>query len=253
MEYSINELSKIAKISTRTLRYYHEINLLEPKRINSSGYRIYGEYEIDKLQQILFYKSMGFKLEDIKNIVNSPSFDIMTALNNHKKELIRRREEIDLLIENVEKTINYKKGEIKMSNKEKFEAFKKDLINKNEEKYGEEIREKYGDSQVDNSSAKIMGMSEEEFKEFKELEKQIIETLKDAMEENNPSGEKAQKACELHKKWLCIYWDKYSKEAHVGVAQMYVYDERFKEYYDKHGDGLAEFLRDAIVEYTRDR
>ena len=56
MEYSINELSKIAKISTRTLRYYDEIDLLKPKRINSSGYRIYGEYEVDKLQQILFIK-----------------------------------------------------------------------------------------------------------------------------------------------------------------------------------------------------
>ena len=91
MEYSINELSKIAKISTRTLRYYHEINLLEPKRINSSGYRIYGEYEIDKLQQILFYKSMGFKLEDIKNIINSPFFFVFAALDNHKKELLKRR------------------------------------------------------------------------------------------------------------------------------------------------------------------
>lgn len=132
MEYSIHELSKIAKISTRTLRYYHEIDLLKPKRINSSGYRIYGENEVDKLQQILFYKSMGFKLEDIKSIVSSPSFDIMTALNSHKKELLKRREEIDLLIENVEKTISYKKGEIKMSDKEKFEAFKKDgyVLNK---------------------------------------------------------------------------------------------------------------------------
>ena len=136
LEYSIHELSKIAKISTRTLRYYHEIDLLKPKRINSSGYRIYGEDEVDKLQQILFYKSMGFKLEDIKSIVSSPSFDIMTALNSHKKELLKRREEIDLLIENVEKTISYKKGEIKMSDKEKFEAFKKDLVNKNEEEYG---------------------------------------------------------------------------------------------------------------------
>ena len=132
VEYSINELSKIAKISTRTLRYYHEIDLLKPKRINSSGYRIYGENEVDKLQQILFYKAMGFKLEDIRNIVNSPSFDIMLALDNHKKELIKRRDEIDLLIENVEKTISYKKGEIKMSDKEKFEGFKKESLDKNE-------------------------------------------------------------------------------------------------------------------------
>ena len=69
----------------------------------------------------------------------------------------------------------------------------------------------------------------------------------------DPSSKEAKALAELHKKWLCIYWDKYSKEAHAGVAQMYVCDERFKEYYDKHGEGLAEFLRDAIVEYTRDR
>lgn len=160
MEYSINELSKIAKISTRTLRYYHEIDLLKPKRINSSGYRIYGENEVDKLQQILFYKEMGFKLDDIKNIINSPSFDVMLALDNHKKELLKKRNEINLLIENVEKTISYKKGEVKMSDKEKFEGFKKDLVKQNEEKYGKEIREEYGDKQVDESNAKMLGLNE---------------------------------------------------------------------------------------------
>ena len=55
----------------------------------------------------------------------------------------------------------------------------------------------------------------------------------------------------MHKKWLCFYWDHYSKEAHAGLAQMYVYDERFKEYYDKYGEGLTEFLRDCILNYTK--
>ena len=223
MEYSIHELSKIAKISTRTLRYYHEIDLLKPKRINSSGYRIYGENEVDKLQQILFYKSMGFKLEDIKSIVSSPSFDIMTALNSHKNELLKRREEIDLLIENVEKTISYKKGEIKMSDKEKFEAFKKDLVNKNEEEY----------------------------RKFKDLENSIIEKLKEAMKENDPSREKAQEACELHKKWLGYSWNFYSKEAHRNLGEMYVADERFKKYYDDNQEGMSEFFRDALNIFTK--
>ena len=98
MEYSINELSKLAKISKRTLRYYDEINLLKPKRINSSGYRIYGDYEIDQLQQILFYKEMGFKLDEIREIITSPSFDILNALTNHKKELIEKRNQINLLM-----------------------------------------------------------------------------------------------------------------------------------------------------------
>lgn len=251
LEYSINELSKIAKISTRTLRYYHEIDLLKPKRINSSGYRIYGEEEVDKLQQILFYKSMGFKLEDIKDIINSPFFDIMTALDNHKRELLKRREEIDLLIENVEKTIKHKKGEIKMSDKEKFESFKKELVNKNEKEYGKEIREKYGNDKINESNKKILGLSEEEYTEFKKLEKEIIEKLKEAMEENNPVGKKAQEACELHKRWLEYSWNFYSKEAHRNLGEMYVADERFKKYYDEHKEGMAEFLRDALNIYTK--
>lgn len=82
------------------------------------------------------------------------------------------------------------------------------------------------------------------------LIKEIIEQLIAAKKIGDPSSKEAQALAELHKKWLSIYWDKYSKEAHAGVAQMYVCDERFKEYYDKHGEGLAEFLRDAIVEYT---
>lgn len=251
MEYSINELSKIAKISTRTLRYYHEIDLLKPKRINSSGYRIYGENEVDKLQQILFYKAMGFKLDNIKHIINSPSFDIMSALDNHKKELLKKREEINLLIKNVEKTISYKKGEIKMSNKEKFEGFKKDLVKQNEEKYGEEIREKYGDKQVNESNEKLLGLSEKEYKEFEQLAIDIIEKLKEAMEENNPSGQKAQEACELHKKWLGYSWNFYSKEAHRGLGEMYAADERFKKYYDKNKEGMAEFFKEALDIYTK--
>ncbi len=251
MEYSINELSNLAKISKRTLRYYDEINLLKPKRINSSGYRIYGDYEIDQLQQILFYKEMGFKLDEIREIITSPSFDILNALTNHKKELIEKRNQINLLIENVEKTISYKKGEIYMSNKEKFEGFKKELIDKNEEKYGNEIREKYGNKQVDDANKKMLGLSEEEYKEFEKLSQEIISKLEEAMEEGNPHGQKAQEACELHKKWLGYTWNFYTKEAHMGLGEMYAADERFKKYYDDNKEGMAEFFRDALKIYTR--
>lgn len=251
MEYSINELSKLAKVSKRTLRYYDEINLLNPKRINSSGYRIYGENEIDQLQQILFYKEMGFKLEEIRKIITSPSFEILNSLVNHKKEIIEKRNQINLLIENVEKTIAHKKGEIYMSNKEKFEGFKKELIDKNEEKYGKEIRKNYGNDQVDAANKKILGLSEEEYKEFESLSQEIIVKLKEAMEDGRPHGQKAQEACELHKKWLGYTWSFYTKEAHMGLGEMYVADDRFKKYYDDNKEGMAVFFRDALKIYTK--
>jgi len=240
----------MAGISARTLRYYDEIGILKPARINSSGYRIYGEREIDLLQQILFYREMGLPLEEIRDIISQPNFDMAEALEEHRRKLLEKREQLDLLISNVNKTIASMKGEITMSDKEKFQGFKKKMIEENEEKYGREIREKYGDETVEKSNAKLMGMSEEKYAETAKLAEEILETLKEAMKTGDPAGELAQKAAALHKKWLMAYWDNYSEEAHAGLVQMYVYDERFKAYYDKVQPGAAEFLSDAVMVFT---
>ena len=153
MEYTIQKLSQLAGISTRALRYYDEIDMLKPARINSSGYRIYGQAEVDKLQQILFYKELGIGLEEIKAIVTSPSFDGEKALLKHRQKLLEKRVQLDQLIANVDKTIAQKEGRIEMENKERFEGFKQQLVNENESKFGKEIREKYGNEQVDLSTS----------------------------------------------------------------------------------------------------
>lgn len=80
MQYTVQKLAKLAGISSRTIRYYDEIGILKPARINSSGYRIYGTEEVDLLQQILFYREFDVTLEDIKNIITSPSYNVETAL-----------------------------------------------------------------------------------------------------------------------------------------------------------------------------
>jgi len=250
MEYTVQRLAKIAGISSRTIRYYDEVGLLKPARISSSGYRIYGRKEVDRLQQILFYRELGFPIEKIKDIVDSPDFDEITALINHREQLISKRKQLDQLIQNVEKTILHKERGIYMTDKEKFEGFKQKLINENEEKYGKEIREKYGDDTVDAANKKLMNMSGEQYKEFEKLTRMILDTLEKAMETGDPAGELAQKACEMHKKWLSFTWDKYSPKAHAGLAQMYVDDGRFAEYYDKRKPGMAKFFRDAIYIYT---
>ena len=137
-----------------------------------------------------------------------------------------------------------------MSDKEKFEGFKQKMIDDNEKKYGKEIREKYGDEVVNRSNNKVKGMTEEQYQEVTQLATEVIDTLHAAVKTGDPAGELAQKAANLHRQWLCYYWDQYSKEAHVGVTQMYVDDERFKKYYDEKQPGGAEFLRDAVLIYT---
>lgn len=250
MEYTVQKLAKLAGVSTRTLRYYDEIGILKPARINSSGYRIYGQDEVDRLQQILFYRELEVSLESIRAIVTAPCYDGALALKEHREKLLEKRSQLNKLIANVDKTIACTEGRINMSDKEKFEGFKKQLIVDNEKKYGKEIRGKYGDDTVNKSNAKLQGMTEEEYKEVTSLAEEVTKTLAEAFKTGDPSGILAQKTADLHKRWLTFYWSEYSKEAHAGLAQMYVDDERFTAYYDKEQPGTAEFLSEAIHIYT---
>lgn len=246
MEYTINQLAKLAGVSTRTLRYYDQCGLLPPKTVRSNGYRIYGEAEVNRLQQILFYRELGVELSEIGRILAEKDFDGLSALRNHLSALREKRARLDRLIDNVQKSISAMKGETEMTDEEKFEGFKEKLISDNEQKYAEEIREKYGDEAVDRSNAKLKNMTKEQYGELEALTQELNRTLRAAFEQGDPGSELAQKACALHKRWLCFYWDHYSKEAHRGVAQMYVDDPRFTAYYDAIVPGCAVFLRDAV-------
>lgn len=251
MEYTVQKLGLLAGVSTRTLRYYDKIGLLKPARINSSGYRIYGQAEVDRLQQILFYRELGVSLEEIKEIVSSPTFDAVQALREHRAKLLDKRAQLDRLIANVDLTLAQREGTKTMTDKQKFEGFKQQLIDDNEKQYGQEIRAKYGDEQVDRSNRKFKEMTEEEYNRLEQLNAELHKTLEEAFATGDPGSELAQKAADLHRQWLTFYWDSYSKEAHAGVAQMYVDDPRFTAYYDKTQPGLAAFLRDAVVIYTQ--
>lgn len=250
MEYTVQNLGKLAGVSTRTLRYYDEIELLKPARINSSGYRIYGQAEVDRLQQILFYRELGVNLDRIKEIITAPTFSGEDALKEHHVQLLDKRAQLDALIANVEKTIALNEGRIAMSNREKFEGFKQQLIDENENKYGKEIREKYSDERVNKSNQKLKNMTQDEHDEVTRLAAEVKASLAEAFKTGDPASQAAQKAADLHKQWLSYYWSEYSKEAHAGLAQMYVDDERFKAYYDDKQPGTAEFLRDSIHIYT---
>lgn len=250
MEYTVRKLSELAGVSPRTLRYYDQIGLLKPARINGSGYRLYGRSEVDRLQQILFYRELGVGLERIGAIIDSPGFDRGKALREHRDKLLEKRKRLDLLIANLDKTIAMAEGGRAMTDNERFEGFKEQLIAENKSKYGTEIRAKYGDEAVEKSNRKLKGMAAEEYEAVTKLGNEVLETLYAAYQTGDPGGEPAQKAADLHRQWLSFYWDHYSKEAHLGVTQMYVDDERFKAYYDAKQPGTAEFLRDAVRIYT---
>lgn len=250
--YSIRELSNLAGVSARTLRYYDEIGLLKPLYVNEAGYRFYGENEVLLLQQILFYKERGFGLQEIKQAVYQEDFDIIGALESHLLVFEKQRDYVDSLIRTVKQTILQMKGERKMSAAEKFEAFKKNTVKENEEKYGEEIRRKYGETEIDEANNKLLNMSEEDYKRFQELEAEIRSRLTKAVRRSGGyDSSEAEQIVKLHKEWLCMTWKNYTKAAHVGITEMYVCDERFTKYYDADVDGCTRFLKEAVAYWAR--
>ena len=251
MDYTVGTLSALAGVSTRTLRYYDKIGLLKPETKSSSGYRVYGQAQVDRLQQILFYRELGVELSMIARILNTPSFEQSEALEAHLIALSERRERLDALIATVKKTMAARKGETTMTNEEKFTAFKQNIIDENERKYGAEVRARYGDQSVDDANAKLSAMTEECYESTDALAKAVNDAIRAAFETGDAEGELAKKACALHKEWLMRYWSDYSPEAHIGLAQMYVDDPRFTAYYDAIAPGCARFLLAAITAFCK--
>lgn len=141
-------------------------------------------------------------------------------------------------------------GKGMMTDKEKFEGFKSSLIKENEEAYGQEARALYGDH-FEESNNLIRQMDPEAYNEMETLNDEMLALFKLAFDLDDPSSDEAQMACGMHKKWLQYYWSHYSKEAHLGLVEMYVADSRFSEYYDKIKKGLALFIRDAMKVYLK--
>lgn len=253
MEYSILQLATIAGVSTRTLRYYDQIGLLCPQRHAGSDYRIYREQEIDRLQQILFYKELGFELAAIGQILDDPAFDSRNALIGHLNVLEEKERTLKLLIDTVKKTIKKEEGKIAMTNEEKFNGLKQTLTKENEARYGSEIREKYGDHMVEESNRKFMNLTKEEYDAMQTLAEKINLSLQEAVISGiSPDSERGREIAQMHKNWLCYTWSAYSVQAHQGLTEMYLADERFKKYYDDHLDGCAQFLHDAVLFHMKD-
>ena len=251
MEYSIKKMSELSGISSRALRYYDEIQLLPPKKISHSGYRIYGEVEVNRLQQILLYKRMGLKLEEIRSILTGKEFDLAESLEKHHKDLLAQQSELEQIIQTVEYTLEEMKGKRTMTNQEKFKGLREQQIRENEAKYGKEIREKYGDEQIDQANKKYLNLSEAEIAEMEETERLLLTKLTLMIDSQEVDSDLGKEIFGLHKKWLQFSWPKYQGEAHKGLGLMYIGDPRFTAYYDeKVGVGGAMLLNDLIQLYA---
>lgn len=247
MEYSIRELAALSGVTTRTLRWYDQIGLLKPCRIAESGYRYYGPAEVDRLQEILYFRAIGVGLDQIKECLDDPSYDRRTMLKTHLTALEAEQNRVKELICSVRETLEAEERNEAMSDEKKFEAFKQKLVEENEAKYGKEVREKYGEQEADSANRAMLDMSREQYQNQTELDEAIRSRLESTVKAGlAPAGDEGREIALLHKQWLIGTGMPYEVNRHKGIAELYVADERFTAYYDRAVSGCARFLRDAI-------
>lgn len=238
----VKEVADLVGISVRALHHYDEIGLLVPEKTTEAGYRIYSDENLGLLQQILFFKELGFPLKKIKEIIDSPSFEHQEALELQHKMLLEKKSRLEKMIATIEKTMKHAKGEIPMSIQEKFEGF-----DFSSNPYEQEAREKWGDKAVDEANEKAKTMTSSDQERFNEIYRNLA-TLRHL----SPDSKEAQEGI---KEWY-LYLNRigsFTPEAFKGLGQMYVEDERFTKNIDKFGDGLALFMRDAMGIYADTR
>ena len=231
MEYSIQELARLSGVTTRTLRWYDQIGLLKPGRVAENGYRRYGPAQVDRLQDILYYRALGVELAQIRACLDDPDFDRLAALRGHLARLEGERARLDGLIRSVTDTIHAEERNEIMQDEQKFEVFKRQAVECNEALYGREVREKYGDAQMDEANAAVMGLTQEQYRTWTGL------------------GE-GRRIAALHRRWLTLTGNRYDPGKHWGLAALYTEDPRFTAYYDRSVPGCAWFLRAAVERWA---
>ncbi len=239
---NIREAAALSGISVRTLHHYDQIALLRPARHPVNGYRDYSTADLDRLQQILFFRECGFSLGQIGRLLDSPGYDRGGALALQRKYLLHEKNRIDAMLATLDKTIQASKGEIFMSNTDKFKGF-----DFSSNPYEEEARELWGDAAVDKSGARIASLSETG-RACVEQEMDDIFTRLAGLRHEDPSSESVQQAVGGFYQYLNVnFGNQYSPEAFAGLGELYVQDERFTRNIDQFGEGLSAFLAKAMA------
>lgn len=240
----INEVVKLTGVSARTLQYYDKIGLLIPQKLDN-GYRDYTEENLEKLQKILFYRFLKFKLNDIKELLEG-DFDNLKILEQQRELILREKEKFEVILHNIEKTISNYKGEQTMTIEEKFNGFKKEDLNK----YENQAVEKYGKDTIEESKKRQSGREEIVTEEFNE----VFRSMAKFKDENIDVAEKEvqSKVEDLYNNMNEYAFD-CSIEVFSYIGKGYVHNPEFKKNIDKFGEGVAEYTSKAIEKYCSDR
>lgn len=245
IELKVGEVAKLADITVRTLHHYDELGLVSPGVRADNGYRLYGPTEVDRLQEVLFFRELGFGLEQIKELLDDPRYDRTSALTRQRRLVERKAERLLNMMDAIDRAIEATRQGIHMDPKDKLEVFG----DFDPDEYAEEAEQRWGDADAYKESARrTSSYTKQDWLQIKAESAEIDQAMLAAKAAGlEASSTEAMDVAERHRLHISRWFYECSKPLHAGLGQMYLEDVRFKENIDKAGDGLAEFLSAAIA------
>ncbi len=252
MAYTVKKLAELSGVSVRTLHFYDEIGLLPPAYVAENSYRYYEEEQLLNLQQILFFRELGFELKQIQTILSQADFDKVQALLTHKEALTRKSGRIAELIDTIDQTIKRLHGEMAMKDKEMFKGFSPEEQAQNEaylvNRYGEKAKK-----HIEESKRKTKDWTKEAWAVAGEEWADIFKNLKILMDRNtSPDAEEVQALITRHFNWLSKIWTP-DKESYVLHAQGFIdlaWKKAFEQIDDNH-PRLAQYFAKAAETFAK--
>lgn len=245
MGYSVGQVAGFAGVTVRTLHHYDEIGLLSPSGRSTAGHRRYDDADLDRLQRILFYRELGFPLEEVSVLLDDPESDPREHLRRQHALLSERIARLQQMARAVERAMEAKKMGINLTPEERFEVFG----DKDPGQYAEEAEQRWGhtDSYAE-SQRRAASYTKDDWQRMQDEVADWSSRYADLMGSGEPAeGEAAMDMAEEHRLHITKWFYDCPYEMHTCLGEMYVSDERFKAFYDAMRPGLAEHLRDAIT------
>jgi DNA-binding transcriptional MerR regulator len=244
MAFTVKKVAAMSGVSVRTLHFYDEVGLLKPAYVSANGYRFYEEAQLLTLQQILFYRELGFELKRIKRILGQSDFDKIEALQSHRKVLRKDLARTRKLIVTIDKTIEHLKGTKKMKSQEMFEGFDPEQQAKHEQylidRFGEKMRER-----ITKSKQKVKNWTKADWEKsgvaFVQICQDLVALMGRALPVESPE---VQTIIRRHHQWLKQFW-RPTRQSYAGHSQLIV-DSELRKAYEAYHPELPEFIAVAI-------
>ena len=245
MGYSVGQVAGFAGVTVRTLHHYDDIGLLVPSERSHAGHRRYSDADLDRLQQILFYRELGFPLDEVAALLDDPDADPRAHLRRQHELLTARIEKLRKMAAAVEQAMEARTMGIDLTPEERFEVFGEN----DPEQYAEETEQRWGDTEAyAESQRRAATYTKEDWKRIQAQAAEWSERYIALMDAGEPAtGQAAMDLAEEHRRHIGDWYYECGHAMHVCLAEMYVSDERFTAFYDTMRPGFARHLHDAIL------